>query len=179
MPTAHIFIGTSLDGFIARPDGSLDWLLPFSALGEDHGFDAFISDVDCVVMGRKTFDVVKDMNEWIYNKPVLVVSRTLITADIPARLSQKAEVVTGDPCGVMKLVERRGWKKVYIDGGEVIRSFLKEGFVESIVVSRVPVLIGRGVPLFGDLEGDVKLVHEGTRSWESGVVQSRYKVLKN
>ena len=137
-------------------------------------------------MGRKTFDVVKDMDEWIYNKPVLVLSRTLMPSEIPVTLRQRTEkgcpgveVVSGTPGEIMEVVKQRGWKKVYIDGGEVIGSFLREGLVESMVISRVPVLIGRGVPLFGGLERDVELVHEGTRSWESGVVQSRYRVVKD
>ena len=155
-------------------------------MGEDHGFDAHMESMDCVVMGRKTFDVVKDMEEWIYNKPVFVLSRTLTAGDIPGRLREKTEkgwpkveVISGVPKQIIQEIARRGWKKVYVDGGEVIRQFLRAGLVESMVISRVPVLIGRGVRLFGGMEGDVKWVHEGMRSWESGVVQNRYRVLRD
>lgn len=176
MPTAHIFSGTSLDGFIARPDGSLDWLLPFSSLGEDHGFDAHMESMDCVIMGRKTF------HRTVGYKPVLVMSCTLMPNKIPGSLRQKTEkgwpkvkVISGEPKETMEMAKQRGRERVCVDGGEVIRKFLREG---SMVIIRVPVLIGKGVPLFGDLDGDVKLVHKGTRSWESGVVQSRYRVVR-
>lgn len=140
----------------------------------------------CVIMGRKTFDVVKDAEPWAYAKPVMVMSRTLMANKIPKGLMQKTEkgwlkveVISGEPMGTMEMVKQRGWKRVYVDGGEVIRNFLREGLVESMVISRVPVLIGKGVPLSGELGGDVKLVHERTRSWESAVVQSRYRVAKD
>lgn len=155
-------------------------------MGEDHGFDSHMESMDCVVMGRKTFDAVKDMDDWIYDKPVLVLSRTLVPNKISGSLRQKTddgwprvEGLSGQPGDIMAEVRRRGWKRVYVDGGEVIRSFLNEGLVESMVISRVPVLIGQGVPLFGELGRDVKLVHKGTTSWASGVVQSRYRVLKD
>ena len=97
MPTGHVFIGTSLDGFIARRDGAIDWLTGFSSLGEDHGYDAHINRVDGIIMGRGTFETVKGFEPWPYSKPVLVLSRTLAQTDIPDALRGKVEIINASP----------------------------------------------------------------------------------
>lgn len=176
MPTGHVFIGASLDGFIARRNGDIQWLTGFSSLGEDHGFDAHMARVDGIIMGRGTFEAVKNIEPWFYEKPVLVLSRTLAGSDVPHALRSGVEFVNGSPIEAMMIAEERGWRGVYIDGGAVIQSFLRAGLIEDMVISRVPVLIGEGLPLFGALDDDVVLEHIETKSFPSGLVQSRYRV---
>jgi Dihydrofolate reductase len=175
MISGHVFIATSLDGFIAREDDSLDWLPDPADLQEDHGFDAFMDSVDGVVMGRGSFEVVRGMSPWLYSKPVVVMSATL--ADVPAELSGKAEITRLAPRDLMAELEGRGWRRVYVDGGAVIRSFLREGLIMDLLVTRVPVLIGSGKPLFGTLPRDVRLAHVETKTYPSGLVGTRYRVL--
>jgi dihydrofolate reductase len=176
MITGHVFIGTSLDGFIARKNDDIAWLTDYPTLGEDHGFEAHMARVDGVVMGRGTFEVIKDMRPWYYSKPVVVLSRSLSQADIPAEIADKVEVLDAAPEAAMQILENRGWQAAYVDGGTVIQSFLRAGLIEDMVISRIPVLIGEGIPLFGPLAQDLVLVHEETRSFPSGMVQSRYRV---
>jgi len=176
MTTGHVFIGTSLDGFIARRNGDIDWLVGFSALGEDHGYDAHMARVDGLVMGRGTFETVRDFDPWPYDKPVLVLSRTLTPAAVPPQLAGKVEVLDASPQQAMEQAAARGWTGVYVDGGAVIQSFLRAGLIADMVVSRVPVLIGEGRPLFGPLDADLALHHEWTRTFPSGLVQSFYRV---
>ena len=176
MPTAHVFIGTSVDGFIARKDGGIEWLTRFSTLGEDHGYDAHMARVDGIIMGRGTFDAVKDLEPWFYDKTILVLSRTLTTNDVPQALLGKVEILDASPHDAMKIAGERGWRGVYIDGGAMIQSFLRAGLIDDMVISRVPVLIGDGLPLFGDLNADIALDHVDTRSFPSGLVQSFYRV---
>jgi dihydrofolate reductase len=175
MTTGHVFIATSLDGFIAREDGAIDWLVGFSAQGEDHGYDTHMARVDGMIMGRKTFETVQDFSPWPYDKPVLVLSQTLAEEDIPRPLRGKVEIFAGTPEDVMAETARRGWRGAYLDGGVVVQSFLRAGLVKDMVVSRVPVLIGTGRPLFGPLNGDKTVTHEWTKSFPSGLVQSFYR----
>ncbi len=176
MTTGHVFIGTSLDGFIARKNHDIAWLTDYPTLGEDHGFAAHMERVDAVVMGRGTYEAIRDMKPWHYSKPVVVLSRSLTNADIPAEIADKVEVMAATPEAAMENFAARGWGAVYVDGGSVIQSFLKAGLVEDLVISRIPVLIGEGISLFGPLKADVMLEHRQTRAFPSGLVQSVYRV---
>lgn len=173
--SGHVFIATSLDGFIARTDGGLDWLPGLDAYpGEDYGYDAFMASVDGLVMGRNTFEIVLAFGEWPYPKPVIVLSRTLDASSLRADLKDKVEFSSLAPRELMRDLALRGWSRVYVDGGRVIQSFLREGLIADMAITRVPVLLGQGLPLFGSLEGDIKLRHEETRGYPSGLVSSRY-----
>lgn len=176
MPTGHVFIGTSLDGFIARKNDDIAWLTEYPTLGEDHGFNAHMARVDGVIMGRGTYEVIKDMQPWYYSKPVVVLSRSLTQADIPAQIADKVEVMNATPEDAMQRFGERGWKAAYVDGGTVIQSFLRAGLIDDMVISRIPVLIGEGIPLFGPLEGDLMLDHVRSQAFPSGMVQSVYRV---
>jgi dihydrofolate reductase len=176
MTKGHVFIGTSLDGFIARRDDDIAWLTDYPTLGEDHGFAAHMERVDGVVMGRGTYEVIKHMRPWYYAKPVVVLSRTLQRVDVPAEISDKVEIMNAAPEAAMKAFEGRGWRRVYVDGGALIQSFLRAGLIEDMIISRIPVIIGEGKPLFGPVDADLKLVHIETKSFPSGLVQSRYQV---
>ncbi len=174
--TGHVFIATSLDGFIARPDGAIDWLLAQPVAGEDHGYDAFMAGMDALVMGRGTFEAVASFEDWPYGVPVLVLSRQLVGTDVPARLRGRVRFADLAPAAAMALLAAEGAVRVYVDGGRVVQAFLREGLIADMVITRVPVLIGAGRPLFGDVARDVALDHQETRVFPSGLVQSRYRV---
>lgn len=175
MPTGHVFIATSLDGFIARPDGGLDWLEAANSVGEDHGYQGFMDRIDGIVMGRATFDVALRFDPWPYDKALLVLSRTLAPADIPPQLADRITIVRS-VSDALTQGRRRGWDRVYVDGGATIRAFLDAGAISDMVITRIPVLLGAGLPLFGPISEDIALRHIETRSFPSGLVQSRYEV---
>lgn len=176
--TGHVFIATSLDGFIARLDGTLDWLEKQPTAGEDFGYDAFMDSVDGLVMGRGTFEQVLTFGQWPYPKPVVVLSASLSQHDLRADLQGRVTVRNEAPRALMAHLHSQGWRRVYIDGGKVIQSFLAEGLIDDLVVTRVPILLGQGIPLFGKLTRDVDLKHRETTSFASGLVSSRYEVVE-
>jgi len=173
-----VFIATSLDGFIARKNGDLDWL-PGSdgaAGSEDHGYQEFFASIDTLVMGRKTYELVLTFGEWPYRgKRVVVLSSRY--PKIPTRFAEEVEGISASPAELVRQLEASGSVHVYVDGGKTIQSFLQAGLMDDVTITRVPVLLGEGIPLFGALAQDIKLQHESTRSFESGLVQSRYKVV--
>jgi dihydrofolate reductase len=173
---AHVFIATSLDGFIARPDGALDWLPVPEEGGEDYGYHAFMASVDAVVMGRGTYEKVLEFGGWTYAKPVVVLSSRGVTI-VPA-LGHGVVQMAGTPEEVVAQCAARGWRELYVDGGVTIQRFLAANLVERLIVTRVPVLIGRGIPLFGPLTADIRLSHIRSQSYPSGLVQSEYRVLR-
>ena len=171
---ASVFIGTSLDGFIARVDGGLDWL-PEDG-GEEHGYEAFMATVDALVIGRNTYETVLAFDEWPYGeKPVYVLStRSLKPPPSNARMEQ----LSGDPHDIVRQLEERGVDHIYVDGGITIQGFLRAGLIQRLIITRIPVLLGGGIPLFGPLSHDVRLEHVSTRSYPSGMVQSEYLVVQ-
>jgi dihydrofolate reductase len=169
---ASVFIGTSLDGFIARQDGALDWL--HSDGGEPHGYDEFIATVDALVIGRNTYNTVLGFHSWPYGaKPVFVLStRKLASAPTGAVVEQ----MSGEPLDIVSALTTRGIQHIYVDGGITIQRFLRAGLIQRLIITRVPVLIGTGIPLFGALERDIVLQHISTRQFSSGLVQSEYHI---
>ena len=171
---ASVFVGTSLDGFLARPNGDFDFL-PAGG-GEEHGYTAFMATVDTIVIGRNTYDQVLTFGEWPYgNKPVIVLSTRPI--DLPAAPGAVVERMTGSPPDIVARLAARGAKHLYVDGGITIQRFLQAGLIQRLVITRVPVLIGTGISLFGALPRDMKLHHVATRQYRSGLVQSEYIVV--
>lgn len=170
-----VFIALSLDGFIARPDGGLDWL-PQPEPGEDYGYTRFIETVDTVLMGRNTFDQVLTFPEYPYADRNLVVLTTRPLA-LPAPLAGKVQCMQGEPAQILARLVEQGACHVYVDGGETIRRFLRAGLIQDMILTRVPVLLGRGIPLFGDLDGEIPLEHVETVVYPHGLVQSHYRVL--
>jgi dihydrofolate reductase len=168
-----VFIGTSVDGFIARVNGDLDWL-PEGG-GEPHGYDEFIASVDALVIGRNTFEKVLTFEAWPYgDKRVVVLSSRAV--DLSAVVGGVVEQMAGPPAEIVSQLAARGVHHLYVDGGITIQGFLRAGLVQRLVITRVPVLIGEGVPLFGTLPRDVRLRHVATRHYPSGLVQSEYVV---
>lgn len=174
MITGHVFIATS--GFIARENGELDWLLQRDQADEDHGYDDFIKEIDVIVMGRGTFEAVRAMGDWPYNRAVLVLSSQLSQQEVPANLAGKVRFSGKSVQEAMAMLEAEGCRRAYVDGGRVIQSFLKHNMINDMVITRLPVLLGAGRPLFGGLGHDVSLAHTSTRSFPSGLVQSSYTV---
>ena len=161
----------SVDGFLARPDHALDFL---DAGGQEpHGFEEFYASVDVVVIGRKTFEIVLTFGEWVYgSKPVVVLSSHPL--DFSLIKSGVVELMSGEPAEIVAQLDARGFKHAYIDGGITIQRFLVAGLINRLVITRVPVLIGAGIPLFGPLPRDINLRHVATRSYKGGLVQSEY-----
>jgi dihydrofolate reductase len=177
---ASVFVATSLDGFIARADGGLDWLEAADAIvpeGEDCGFDAFMASVDALIMGRNTYEQVLSFGEWPYgNKPVIVLSRNKIR--IPGDLVQTVSCSAESPKELYRRFSNQGAKRLYIDGGITIQRFLAEGLIDDITITLIPVILGSGQSLFGNVEKDVPLKHIATKSYDFGFVQLTYKVEK-
>lgn len=167
-----VFVGTSLDGFLARPDGSFDFL---PADPEPHGFEEFFASVDALVIGRKTFETAASFPGWPYEKkPVIVLTSTPSAWKAPD--GAVCEFMNPTPQEVIDRLTQRGMKHLYIDGGLTIQRFLEAGLITRLVITRVPVLIGVGIPLFGPLSRDVRVEHVATRSYPSGLVQSEYTI---
>lgn len=172
---ASVFVGASLDGFIARPNGDFDFLSPSGDV--PHGYDEFIATVDALVLGRNTFDVVSGMAEWPYgSKPVIVLS----TRPLPTEsLRETVELMEGTPHQVTERLVARGFNHVYVDGGITVQRFLEAGLIDRLIVTRVPVLIGVGIPLFGPIRRDIALEHIATRIYSTGLVQSEYALARS
>ncbi len=168
-----VFCGVSVDGFLARLNHALDFL----HTGEQgpHGFEEFYSSVDVVVLGRKTFEVVLTFGKWFYGKkPVVVLSSHPL--DFSSVRGGVVEQMSGEPADIADQLEVRGFKHAYVDGGITIQRFLGAGLIDRLVITRVPVLIGAGIPLFGPVPRDIGLRHVATRCYNGGLVQSEYEV---
>ena len=171
--TISVFIGTSVDGFIARPNGGLDFL-PEGG-GEPHGYNEFIGGIDAIVIGRKTFETVLGFREWPYGKKRVVAlsSRPL---ELSAARGAVVEQMSGDPAEIVAKLSGSGARDLYIDGGITIQRFLRAGLIQRLIITRVPVLIGEGISLFGSLSGDVRLLHIATQQYPSGLVKTEYQI---
>lgn len=179
---ASVYIATTLDGFIARENGELDWLpgsdgeILIESENEDFGFNAFMKSIDALVMGRNTYELAVSTGMWPYgDKRVIVLSNTLrkLADEIPKTVELKSEL----PNDLYNNLKNSGAKHLYIDGGKTIQGFLNSGLINEIIITRVPVLIGAGIPLFGPLNNDKKLKHIETQAYKNGFVQTRYEVI--
>lgn len=174
----YVFIAASLDGYIARHDGDIEWLTD-PPTNPDHvpGYDgpnpppdykALMDAIDHLVMGRGTYEKILTFENWPYPKPVIVLSTTL-SADQDERIT-----VTRSVSQTLQLLAQRDSRGVYVDGGQVIQAFLRHDLIDEITLARAPVLLGGGLPLFGSLEHDVRLTHTGTLTTDSGMTSSHY-----
>jgi dihydrofolate reductase len=171
--TVSVFVGTSVDGFIARPNGDLDFL-PAGG-GEPHGYNEFMASVDALVIGRKTFETVLGFAAWPYgNKRVVVLSSGPV--DLSAVRGGVVEQMGGTPAEIVSKLAASGAHHLYVDGGITIQGFLRAGLVQRLIITRVPVLIGDGIPLFGTLPRDLRLNHVATQHYPSGLVKSEYRI---
>jgi dihydrofolate reductase len=174
-----VFIATSRDGFIARQDGSIDWLTGSGSPenSEDYGYKTFFDSIDTLVMGRNTFAQVLTFGDWPYrDKKVVVLSSR--SQQLPGHLAGKVEFISGSPDEIVRQLADGGARHLYIDGGKTIQGFLRAGLIDEMIITTLPVLIGQGLPLFGRLERDIHLEHLETCVFPSGIIQSRYKLVK-
>ena len=172
MPNS-VYIATSLDGFIARKDGSLDWLMNYPNPDKsDFGFYSFMERIDGIIMGRKTFEVVLGFGEWPYTKPVFVLSSSL--KEIPAHLSNQATLCQGDLKTLLVQLTAQGISNLYIDGGKTIQSFMNLDLIDELIISRIPLILGSGISLFEKSEAEYKFTHISTDVFSNGITKSRY-----
>ncbi|GAA3915784.1 dihydrofolate reductase family protein [Litoribacillus peritrichatus] len=174
-----IYIATSLDGYITDKNGSLDWLFATpNPDNDDFGFNDFMNRIDALVMGKNTFETVCAMDcEWPYSKPVFVLSNSL--DEIPEEYKDKAQLMGYSPLkGAMSHVvsglNKHGFENLYIDGGLTIQGFLKEDLIDEMILTRVPVILGGGTPLFSKLNEAQAFEHLETKVLLNALVKSRY-----
>jgi dihydrofolate reductase len=168
---AAVFIATSLDGYIARPDGSIDWLTERAEQAGDTGYEEFMASVDTVVLGRNTYEKALTFGFWPYEGKQVEVLSTTLDPDADERI-----IVHRTLEALIETLNDRGAKRVYTDGGRVIQTFLRAGLLNELTITTAPVLIGAGIRLFGELDQDVVLTHNATRTLKAGFTQSDYTV---
>jgi dihydrofolate reductase len=175
----RVFIATSLDGFIARLDGSLDWLDQEPAPEHDFGYGEFLASVDALLMGRKTFETVAAFEPWPFPAhPVTVLSSTLKPSDLSTALASAVQIHNGTIAALVEKLSSARPAIYYVDGGQLIQGFLKEKLISEMIITRVPVLLGSGIPLFSNESAslDSWWDHLRTDSFDNGFTQSQYRI---
>jgi dihydrofolate reductase len=171
--TNFVYLATSLDGFIATSDGGLDWLdeIP-NPEGHDFGYVKFMNGIDAIVMGRKTFEKILTFDSWPYDKPVYVLSRSKVL--VRKDLETKVEIINENPKTLVAHLKELGHQNLYIDGGITIQGFLEEDLIDEMIITRVPVLLGNGITLFGKLNRRLYFNHKKTEVLNEILVKSYY-----
>jgi dihydrofolate reductase len=167
-----VYVGTSLDGFIARSDGDIEWLVTFEDDEVRQAYEGFMRTIDAVVIGRGTFDKALTFPSWPYEKKVFVLSTQL--KKVPEGLQGKVTLLSMKPREVLNHLAGEGLENIYVDGGKVIQEFLKVDCIDELIITKVPLLIGSGLPLFGELEMDLRFAHVRTDVYGHGLVKSCY-----
>lgn len=170
-----VFIARSLDGFIAGKNGELDWLemIP-NPEGVEMGFANLMQEIDAIVMGKTTFEVVCGFGgEWPYSKHVFVLSNSL--RHVPEKLNEKATLLKGSPQDILSEIHQKGYYKLYIDGGRTVQDFLKEDLIDELRITTIPILLGGGFPLFGELPKPLEFEHVESKLFLNQIVQDCYK----
>ncbi len=168
-PRCSVFIATSLDGFIARLDGTFDFLSLVEQPGQDYGFAEFFATVDALVIGRNTYETALSFTDWPYaGKRCFVLTHR----EAPSRHGE--QFFSGEPSALVEQLGLTGAQRLYVDGGSVIRHFLAHQLIDDMTISVVPTLLGRGIPLFGDEVPEQRLALEHCQAYPSGLVQLRY-----
>jgi len=170
-----VYIATSIDGYIAREDHSIDWLMDLPNPDKsDYGFSEFLDRLDGIIMGRKTFEIVMGFKQWPYAKPVpiFVLSNSLLA--LPEKVLGKAELVTGELKEILKSLKKREINNLYIDGGKTVQSFLKEDLIDEMTITRIPILLGSGIPLFDNNSLELRFEHVETKVFNNMLVRSKY-----
>lgn len=171
----RLFIATSMDGYIADKNGGIDWLDSIPEINTiDTGYDAFMKKVDALLMGRATYEKVLSFNiPWPYPKPVFVLSNTLTTP--PVELTEKVFIVKGTVPKVLAQIHGQGYHHLYIDGGQLIQSFLRHDLVDEMIITIIPVLLGEGIPLFGNLPRPLAFECWQSKIFLGSVVQNHFR----
>ena len=175
--TIFVYIATSLDGYIATKDGGIDWLneIP-NPDGSDYGFTEFMKDIDALVMGRKTFEKVLSFDVWPYDKPVFVLSTGNVA--IPKELESDVKIINGTPTEIVSQLKNLGYTNLYIDGGKTIQGFLEADLVDEMIITRIPILLGSGILLFGKLSQQMHFTHKKTEILNDMLVKTHYSRIK-
>jgi dihydrofolate reductase len=177
-PKISVFIATSIDGYIAKKDGNLEWLTKFSPPTQENedkdcGFSKFFSDVDVLVMGKNSYEVVSNFDTWPYEgKRVIVLSSTI------ASVCKKAELFNGDIAQLIEKLHAEGIEHIYVDGGNTISRFLNMGLIDQMIISIIPVVLGNGIPLFSKINNDKWCRLASSHAYSNGLVQLRYDLVK-
>ncbi|GAA4095484.1 dihydrofolate reductase family protein [Mucilaginibacter panaciglaebae] len=167
-----VYIATSIDGYIAGKDGDIKWLIEFpNPEGSDYGFSDFIKGIDALIMGRHTFETVNDFDTWMYPVPVFVLSNTLTA--LSGKWAAKAGLIKGDLKDVLSQLNARGINNIYVDGGKTIQSFLAQDMIDKLIITTIPIVLGGGIPLFGD-SAQLKFKHESTDIYAGGLVKNTF-----
>lgn len=164
-----VFIATSLDGYIARADGSIDWLQMAEAQGEDYGYKAFSDACDTLIIGRATYEVVLGFGTWPYEG-----KRVVVMTHKQYPILHGEELFSGDPSELVHALGKKGARRAYVDGGNVIQQFLAADLIDDMTISILPILLGNGLPLFGPTVPERRLRLLESRGWPTGLVQVRY-----
>jgi dihydrofolate reductase len=170
---AKVYIGTSLDGFIAREDGDIGWLVQYANEEAVKAYKEFMSGIDAILIGRGTFEKILSFPSWPYDKPAFLLSTTI--KQVPDELKDKITLLSMKPVEVLKYLNQKGFSNIYVDGGKVIQSFLREDLIDELTIARVPCLIGSGLPLFGHLDKDIQFKHIRTEIHSNELVRSYYE----
>lgn len=169
-----VFIATSIDGYIADKNNRIEWLddIPTQE-GEDMGYNVFMADIDALIMGRKTYETVLGFNiPWPYEKPVFILSNSL--TGVPHDLEGKVHIISGDLKEILSKLNRNGFRNLYVDGGQTIQSFLREGLIDEMIITTIPIILGGGIPLFGDLPEPIKFECTETKCFFGQIVQNKF-----
>lgn len=170
-----VFIATSLDGYIAGKNNEIDWLEAIPNPDNiDMGYQTHMDSVDALVMGRNTMELVANMDiEWPYSKPVYVLSKSL--KKLPNKLKEKVFLIKGDIMSINKELKEKGYNNLYIDGGLTVQSFLKEDLVDELIITTIPILLGGGIRLFGDLDSALEFRCTKSEKYSNGICQNRFE----
>ena len=173
-----VYIATSIDGFIAKKNGDINWLMDIpNPEGSDFGFNEFMNSVDAIVMGRLTYEQVLKFSEWPYIKPVFFLISTNIS--VPEFLNDKVNIIKGNPKSIIEKLNSMQYSNLYIDGGKTVQEFLKEDLIDELIITRISILLGDGIPLFSKLINDQKYEHLATEIFNNTLVKSHYKRIRN
>lgn len=167
------YIGTSLDGFIARNDGDIEWLTQFADDEAIHAYEEFMNRIDAIVIGRATFEKVLTFSSWPYTKKVFVLSNSI--KQLPDTRSDKIILLSMKPEELLSYLSGLGFSTIYVDGGKVIQDFLKEDLIDEMIIAKAPILIGSGIPLFNYIDTDLQFKHVRTAVQSNGLVRSYYE----
>lgn len=177
-PKISVFIATSIDGYIAKKDGDIEWLTTFSLPtheneDKDCGFSKFYSDVDVLVMGRNSYEVVSNFDTWPYEGKRVVVLSSKLTS-----VCEKAKLFKGDIPHLIEKLHADGIKHIYVDGGVTISQFLNMGLIDQMIISIIPVVLGAGIPLFSKINSDKWCRLISSQVYSNGLVQLRYDLVR-
>jgi dihydrofolate reductase len=174
-----VYIATSIDGYIADEDGSIEWLntIP-NPSNDDLGWSDFINSIDAIVMGKNTFDKVLSFNiDWPYPVPVFVLSNSMVTA--PNGYKDKIKIINGNPKEIACFLKKQGFNNVYIDGGKTVQQFLNDDLIDELTITKIPILLGGGIPLFSEHGNQMAFELVETKVLINQLVKIRYERKRN